>query len=263
VAIYGPTRPRAQRPLRRFAPGPSQVPPQSPPTSVAHPSTKVCAPSPRRPGIRGPQGEARRAREPGLMPTFPKRYADAGSQNCRPPAAFLLVAVFAWFSPPDIPFASPWVCRSAWAGLFLRAWAGWLPGQKTNSLPPAGRTPTPATRSISALLLVAAGLVMRLPQHRSRHPFVAVFLLVYSASDAKLEEQQPAEFCFPEYASYSGQVPALVAAVSPQPPVRNPNPFQGSPLSKEPRVSGRRGIRHPGCCFSFGECWGEFGARFS
>jgi len=81
-----------------------------------------------------------------MMPTFPKRYADAVAK-LRVPAGFVLVLVFAWFSRPrpSLVLGLP----LGLLGLFLRAWAQAV-WQRTSSLPPAARTPTRATRSTSA-----------------------------------------------------------------------------------------------------------------
>jgi protein-S-isoprenylcysteine O-methyltransferase Ste14 len=155
-----------------------------------------------------------------MMPTFPKRYADAVAR-LRVPSGFVLVLVFAWFSRPTshslalgLPFGL--------AGLFLRAWAaGCL--AKNQQLATGG--PYAYTRNPLYLgtLLVAAGLVIASRNIGLGILFIAVFLLVYLPV-IQLEEQHLRSL-FPEYAPYAGQVRAFWPRLTPA-PAKNSNPFR-------------------------------------
>jgi protein-S-isoprenylcysteine O-methyltransferase Ste14 len=155
-----------------------------------------------------------------MMPTFPKRYADAVAK-LRVPSGFVLVLVFAWFSRPTshsltlgLPFGL--------LGLALRAWAaGCL--AKNQQLATGG--PYAYTRNplYIGTLLVAAGLVIASRNIGLGILFIAVFLLVYLPV-IQLEEQHLRNL-FPEYAPYARQVPALWPRLTPA-PTKNPNRFQ-------------------------------------
>lgn len=135
------------------------------------------------------------------------------------------VSCWCWCSPgfpAPRPIRSPWACRSACLGLFLRAWAaGCL--AKNQQLATGG--PYAYTRNPLYLgtLLVAAGLVIASRNIGLGILFIAVFLLVYLPV-IQLEEQHLRSL-FPDYAPYAGQVPALWPRLTPA-PTKNPNPFQ-------------------------------------
>ena len=157
-----------------------------------------------------------------MMPTFPKRYADAVAK-LRVPAGFVLVLVFAWFSRPT-PHSLVLGLPLGLLGLFLRAWAaGCL--AKNQQLATGG--PYAYTRNPLYLgtLLVAAGLVIASRNIGLGILFVTVFLLVYLPV-IQLEEQH-LRTLFPEYAPYASQVPALWPRLTPA-PTENSNPFQAA-----------------------------------
>jgi protein-S-isoprenylcysteine O-methyltransferase Ste14 len=138
------------------------------------------------------------------MISFPKRYADTVAR-LRVPSGFLLVAVFAWFSQPDVASLA---CGApvALAGLALRGWAaGCLAkNQRLATGGPYAHTRNPL---YIGTLLVAAGLAIAARSLGLGLLFAAVFLLVYLPV-IQLEEQHLRQI-FPEYASYARLVPAL------------------------------------------------------
>ena len=157
-----------------------------------------------------------------MMPTFPKRYADAVAK-LRVPAGFVLVAVFAWFSRPT-PHSLALGLPLGLVGLALRAWAaGCL--AKNQRLATGG--PYAYTRNPLYLgtLLVAAGLVIASRNIGLGTLFIAVFLLIYLPV-IQLEEQHLRSL-FPEYAPYAERVPALWPRHTPA-PTENSNPFQAA-----------------------------------
>ena len=212
VADLWPHRPRAQRPLWRFAPGPAQSRRRHH-LQARRVHRRSHARRLPRPGVRGPQGDARRAPEPAVMPAFPKRYADAVAK-LRVPAGFVLVLVFAWFSRPTshslalgLPFGL--------LGLALRAWAaGCL--AKNQQLATGG--PYAYTRNPLYLgtLLVAAGLVIASRNIGLGILFIAVFSAGLSAGDPT-GRAAPAELCFRSTPPMPARYP-LSGPVSHRPP---------------------------------------------
>ena len=127
VAIFGPTDPRAQRPLWRFDEGASQRR-RYHDLQAWHQHRRGHAANLSGSGFRNPQGAACRAPPPcwkhGLMLQFPKPYADRVAR-LRVPSGFLLVAVFAWFSRPT-PQSLAYGLPVSLLGLAIRAWAARL-----------------------------------------------------------------------------------------------------------------------------------------
>jgi len=148
----------------------------------------------------------------GVMPHFPKRYADTVAR-LRVPSGFLIVVLFAWLSHPtagSLALGLP----VAVAGLVLRGWAaGCL--AKNQQLATSG--PYAHTRNplYIGTLLVAAGLTLA-----GRNPWLAVlFALVFGLvylPVIELEEQHLRRL-FPDYAAYAAEVPALVPRLSARP----------------------------------------------
>src|SRR4051812_17902620 len=154
------------------------------------------------------------------MITFAKPYADAVAR-LRVPSGFLIVAVFGWFSRPTPQSLVIGVPISP-LGLALRAWAaGCL--AKNQQLATGG--PYAYTRNplYIGTLLVAAGLVIAARNVSLGVLFAAVFVFVYLPV-IQLEEQHLRRL-FPQYATYAGEVPALVPRLTPY-PARSANPFR-------------------------------------
>jgi protein-S-isoprenylcysteine O-methyltransferase Ste14 len=135
---------------------------------------------------------------------FPKAYADWVAR-LRVPGGFVLVAAFAWFSRPTLPWLVCGVPVSL-AGLVLRAWAaGCL--SKNRELATAGPYGHARNPLYLGTLLAAAGLAIASRQAGLALLFASVFLLVYLPV-IQLEEQHLRKL-FPEYEAYAAQVPAL------------------------------------------------------
>ena len=146
----------------------------------------------------------------GVIPQFPKRYADAVAR-LRVPSGFLIVFVFAWFSRPTLRSLAAGLPLSI-LGLAVRAWAaGCL--AKNRQLATGG--PYAYTRNPLYLgtLLVAAGLAIASRSLSLGILFAAVFLLVYLPV-IQLEEQHLRKL-FPGYAAYAARVPALLPRLKP------------------------------------------------
>jgi protein-S-isoprenylcysteine O-methyltransferase Ste14 len=141
---------------------------------------------------------------PGLMPAFPKGYADAVAR-LRVPAGFLIVSVFAWFSQPTVE--SLWLgVPLSFCGMAVRAWAaGCL--AKNQRLATGG--PYAYTRNplYIGTLLVAAGLALAARSPGLGILFALVFVLVYLPV-IQLEEQHLRRL-FPGYAEYAAGVRVL------------------------------------------------------
>ncbi|HXS97204.1 MAG TPA: isoprenylcysteine carboxylmethyltransferase family protein [Candidatus Limnocylindrales bacterium] len=156
------------------------------------------------------------------MLTFPKRYADRVAK-LRVPGGFLLVVVFAWLAHPTTESFCIGVPVSL-VGLALRAWsAGCL--AKNQQLATGGPYAYVRNPLYIGTLLVAAGLVIAARNGWLGLLFAAVFGLIYLPV-IQLEEQHLRSL-FPDYASYSASVPALIPKLRAI-PQKNPQPFRGS-----------------------------------
>ncbi len=170
------------------------------------------------------------------MISFPKRYADTVAR-LRVPSGFLLAALFAWFSRPH-PAALLWGLPVALAGLALRGWAaGCLAkNQRLATGGPYARTRNPL---YIGTLLVAAGLAIAASSPWLALLFGTVFLLVYLPV-IQLEEQHLRKL-FPEYASYSGKVPALWPRLTAA-PLTGATPFRWSLYLKNQEYQAAMGL---------------------
>ncbi|HCC55903.1 MAG TPA: protein-S-isoprenylcysteine methyltransferase [Solibacterales bacterium] len=138
------------------------------------------------------------------MPHFPKPYADRVAK-LRVPGLFVLIATFAWLARPSAASLA-WGVPVSVIGLAIRAWAA---GHLAKNQQLAQSGPYAFTRNplYIGTLLMALGMVIAARSVCLALVFAAVFLLIYLPV-IELEEQH-LRHLFPEYATYSQQVPAL------------------------------------------------------
>ena len=153
---------------------------------------------------------------------FPKPYADVVAR-LRVPSGFLIVAVFAWFSPPDALSLAIGLPISL-LGLALRAWAAGslAKNQQLSTGGPYAYTRNPL---YIGTLVVAAGLAVAARSPGLAALFAAIFALVYLP--VIQNEQQHLRNLFTGYADYAAHVPILWPRFTPF-PQRKPSPFRFS-----------------------------------